>query len=138
MVWDEVVAANMLASGLRCSSATRVATGLPGTGPKPGAEPLVDLLLKTQRDLALRVGRVFAFQTSQKACIRLSFANSLQRMCCVLHHLIMTGQAPVVCCGADGLCDTVMAAGERCCRHPSCGMHSTVANNCLQVRMAGC
>lgn len=56
MVWDEAVAANMVASGLRCSSATRVATGLPGTGPKPGAEPLVDLVPKTQRDMVLKVG----------------------------------------------------------------------------------
>jgi hypothetical protein len=55
MVWDEAVAAHMVASGLRCSSATRVATGLPGATPKPGAEPLVDLVAKTQRDLALRV-----------------------------------------------------------------------------------
>jgi hypothetical protein len=55
MAWDELVAANMVASGLRCSSATRVATGLPGTGPKPGAEPLVDLMAKTQRDLTLKV-----------------------------------------------------------------------------------
>jgi len=57
MVWDEAVAANMVASGLRCSSATRLATGLPGTGPKPGAEPLVDLVPKTQKDMVLKVRR---------------------------------------------------------------------------------
>lgn len=54
-MWDEAVAANMVASGLRCSSATRVATGLPGTGPKPGSEPLVDLVPKTQQDMVLKV-----------------------------------------------------------------------------------
>lgn len=56
MVWDEAVAANMVASGLRCTSATRVAMGLPGAQPKPGAEPLVDLVPKTQRDMVLKVG----------------------------------------------------------------------------------
>jgi hypothetical protein len=55
MVWDEAVAANMVASGLRCTSATRVAMGLPGAQPKPGAEPLVDLVPKTQRDMVLKV-----------------------------------------------------------------------------------
>lgn len=57
MVWDEAVAANMVASGLRCTSATRVAMGLPGAQPKPGAEPLVDLVSKTQRDMVLKVSR---------------------------------------------------------------------------------
>lgn len=56
LVWDEAVAANMLASGLCVSSATRVATGLPGASPKPGAEPLVDLVPRTQRDMCLKVG----------------------------------------------------------------------------------
>jgi hypothetical protein len=55
MVWDEAVAAQMLASGLRVSSATRVATGLPQASPKPGAEPLVDLVPKTQREMCLKV-----------------------------------------------------------------------------------
>jgi hypothetical protein len=54
-VWDEAVAAQMLASGLRVSSATRVATGLPGASPKPGAEPLVDLVPRTQQDMCLKV-----------------------------------------------------------------------------------
>lgn len=53
--WDDVLAAGMIAAGARASSATRAATGLPGAGPKPGAEPYVDLVAKTQRDVQLKV-----------------------------------------------------------------------------------
>jgi hypothetical protein len=56
--WDDVLAASMVAAGARASSAsssTRGSTGLPGSGPKPGAEPYVDLVAKTQRDVLLMV-----------------------------------------------------------------------------------
>ncbi|WIA13448.1 hypothetical protein OEZ85_007028 [Tetradesmus obliquus] len=53
--WDDVLAASMIAAGARASSATRGSTGLPGSGPKPGAEPYVDLVAKTQRDVLLKV-----------------------------------------------------------------------------------
>jgi hypothetical protein len=55
--WDDVLAASMIAAGARASSATRGSTGLPGSGPKPGAEPYVDLVAKTQRDVLLKVRR---------------------------------------------------------------------------------
>jgi hypothetical protein len=56
--WDDVLAASMIAAGARASSATRGAGGLPGSWPKPGAEPYVDLVAKTQRDVLLKVRRL--------------------------------------------------------------------------------
>jgi hypothetical protein len=117
LVWDEVVAANMVASGMRCVSATRAATGLPGTGPKPGAEPLVDLVPKTQRDLVLKV-RVDA--------------GSLRR-----------GQRPGRCSASDAdhargsmthcASRVACAAGQRCGGHTTRGVQRACTRHSVQV-----
>eukprot|EP00775_Hariotina_reticulata_P008964 gene8964-9139_t len=57
--WDDVLALSQVAAGARAATGTaRAAPGLPGTGPKPGAEPAVDVVPKTQRELALKVSAV--------------------------------------------------------------------------------
>jgi hypothetical protein len=69
-----VLAASMIAAGARASSATRSATGLPGSGPKPGAEPYVDLVAKTQRDVVLKVRQHLLCCTALVACCTASAA----------------------------------------------------------------
>ena len=64
MDWDDIIAANLVAAGVRASSATRAVMGLPGAGPKPGAEPLIDLVARTQRDLAAKVSGIAAPNSS--------------------------------------------------------------------------
>jgi len=57
--WDDVLALTQVASGAGARPAgvaARAAPGLLGTGPKPGAEPAVDVIPKTQRELTLKVG----------------------------------------------------------------------------------
>lgn len=89
--WDDVLALSMIASGLRATSATHAATGLPGSGPKLGSEPLVDLVPKTQRDLLLKVRRVGSMVASTcvyvvkqtRACGASPDAGVASLPCCV-------------------------------------------------------